>query len=453
MEEFNRTSFHPVALALTLAMGVALFFGRRDRAMTPLLLVAVLVPHAHRVVIGGLDFSMLRILLIFGWMRVVARAEGRGFHWHRLDIWLLVWLGFSTLAYIVGPRASAENVVNRLGMILDVAGSYFLLRVLLRNIASLDRSIRAFGAMAVFLSLPMLLENQTGRNVFSLLGGVEPYTIIRDGRLRCQGAFAHPIMAGNFGASVTPLFLALFLALPTQRARHGVSLIAATAIVIFSASSGPLIAYIAALVGWALWPVRRYMTLVRWGALVTLIVLHFIREKPVWHLIGRLSSLTGGTGYHRYALIDAAIRYFPEWWLLGTASTTHWKGFESRDITNQYVLEGVRGGCATMLAFVGMLVVGFQSVGQSLRLAAAQPAVHAGSRRKNALVAWGLGVALASHATAFIAVSYFGQLQTIFFLQLALIPSLQVALGSAPLRARVRTNVGTPAPAPASTRG
>ncbi len=47
-----------------------------------------------------------------------------------------------------------------------------------------------------------------------------------------------------------------------------------------------------------------------------------VREKPVWHLIGRLSELIGGTGYHRVRLIDAAIDHFGDWWLKGAKSCT-----------------------------------------------------------------------------------------------------------------------------------
>jgi hypothetical protein len=189
-------------------------------------------------------------------------------------------------------------------------------------------------------------------------------------------------------------------------------------------------------VGFALWPFRRRLALARWATLGLLVVIHFVREKPVWHLIGRLSSITGGTGYHRYALIDAAVQHFDEWWLLGVVSTEHWTRYNATDITNQYILEGVRGGLATLLAFVALLVLAFRSVGRCLRLCARHPAVGRAGRRQTALLAFGLGVALASHSVAFIAVSYFGQLQTIFFMQLAMIPSLEVTLARSRARAR-----------------
>jgi hypothetical protein len=436
---FGHTTFHPATLALTLLMGAAFFVVRRERAMLPLLVVAVFVPHLHRIVVGGLDFSMLRIVLLFGWARVLSRGETGGYRWHPADTAILVWLGFSTFAYMVGPRASFANFVNRLGLISDVAGSWFLLRVLLRTPRSLQLSIASFAGMALLIVGPMLIERVTGWNLFSVLGGVAERTIVRDGRMRCQGAFSHPIMAGNFGATIAPLFVAMWLGLPRERIRYMLAFAAATAITIFSASSGPLIAYVSSTIGWSLWPVRRHMRAFRWGTLATLVVLHFVREKPVWHLIGRLSSITGGTGYHRYAIIDAAVNHFSEWWLFGIESTAHWTKYNATDITNQYILEGVRGGLATLLAFIALLVVAFQSVGRSLAHARALDA-SAAERRRMGWLAWGLGTALAAHAVAFIAVSYFGQLQSILFMQMAMIPCLEVALR--------RQRASAPAPEP-----
>ena len=70
-EAYGSTQIHPVALLLTISMGVAMFVVRRDRTAIPLLIVACFITHAQRVVIGGLDFSMLRILVLFGWARVL----------------------------------------------------------------------------------------------------------------------------------------------------------------------------------------------------------------------------------------------------------------------------------------------------------------------------------------------------------------------------------------------
>jgi len=426
--EYGQTQIHPVALMLTLAMGVAMLFLRRDHAVLAFLVVACLVTHAQRVVVVGMDFSMLRIVILFGWARILYRGEAAQYRYQPLDAALLIWLVFGTLVSMVGPRASAELIVRRLGFNMDAAGTYFLFRILLRDVRDVYRAVGAFGWIALLLVGPMVLENLTGRNAFAVLGGVHDFTIIRDGRLRCQGSFSHAIMAGNFGATTAALLGAFWVGGSKQRIRYVPALVAAALIAILSASSGPLMVLVAAILGWALWPYRQHMRLFRWGIFAALVVIHFVREKPVWHLIGRLSSITGGTGYHRVALIQGAVDHFSEWWFLGTYSTAHWKGVHAQDITNQYILEGVRGGLATMLSFIAILVIAFRTVGRSLRRAQRRADWPAAERRRAAILAWGLGVCLAAHSVAFIGVSYFGQLQTILFLHLAMIPSLDRAL-------------------------
>lgn len=428
MGKYGQTEIHPIALVLTLAMGVAIFLVRRDRAVVPLLIVACFVTHAQRIVVAGLDFSMLRIVILFGWARILLRGDTREYRFHPLDAVLLIWLAFGTLAYIIGPRGSTAAFVQRLGVIVDAAGTYFLFRVLLLQVGDIHRAIEAFGWIALAMVGPMIVENLTGRNLFATLGGVPEITTIRDGRLRCQASFSHPIMAGNFGATTAALVGALWLGSPKHRLRHSAALTAAAAITILSASSGPLIALLTAILGWVLWPYRRYMPLFRWGTLAALVVIHFAREKPLWHLIGRLSSITGGQGWHRVGLITAAIENFDDWWLLGAYSTSHWKTNLGHDITSHYILEGVRGGIATLGSLLVLLVVAFNTVGRSIGRAEAQASWPPKERRTAALLTWALGVCLAVHSVAFIAVSYFGQLFTIFYLQLAIIPSLAHAV-------------------------
>jgi hypothetical protein len=268
---------------------------------------------------------------------------------------------------------------------------------------------------------------------------------MRDGRLRCMASFSHPIMAGNFGATTAALVLGLWMTEPVHRMRHTIAAVSASAITILSASRGPLMAWLTALTGWGLWWQRKNMRAIRWTVFLVLLFLHLVREKPVWHLLARLASITGGTGYHRFKLIDEFIAHFSEWWLLGTGSTEHWHLAQSSDITNQYILEGIRGGLPTLLAFVTVLVLGFRTTGRSVRRAMTLPQLSPVERERTAMVGWGLGVCLAVHSVAFIGVSYFGQMSSLLYLHVAMIPSYAVAL------ARMPAPATSPAPAPVPT--
>src|SRR5690606_32613661 len=127
------------------------------------------------------------------------------------------------------------------------------------------------------------------------------------------------------------------------------------------------------------------------GVVVMLVVIHFIREKPVWHLLGRINVIGSSTGHHRYLLIDNAIKHFDEWGLVGTKSTAHW-GHQMFDVTNQYLLEGVRGGFVAMLLFLIVLLLAFRMLGS---------AVASDKRCPTDFSAWLVGSALFGHAAIF----------------------------------------------------
>ena len=163
---------------------------------------------------------------------------------------------------------------------------------------------------------------------------------------------------------------------------------------------------------------RYQMREVRWGIALTLTFLHMIKERPVWSLIARASAVGGGTGWHRYKLIDAFVQRFHEWWLVGTTSTAHW-GWGLQDVTNQYVLEGVRGGLVALILFLAIIVLAFQGVGRVWRLCRHDPYRLA--------LSWALGVSLFVHSMNFLGVSYFGQIHIAWYLVLGMIGSMSPA--------------------------
>lgn len=82
--------------------------------------------------------------------------------------------------------------------------------------------------------------------------------------------------------------------------------------------------YLAAIIGLSFLRLRRHMRMVFWSGVAGLVGLHMVMKAPVWALVARTKIVTGSTGYHRFALIDSAIKNFREWWLVGTYLTGHW---------------------------------------------------------------------------------------------------------------------------------
>jgi len=170
-------------------------------------------------------------------------------------------------------------------------------------------------------------------------------------------------------------------------------------IVFTCASSTPVMALASGIVGGIMFVMRRYMRMVRWGIALTLIALHLVMQAPVWHLISRVSAVDGSTGWYRYYLIDQAIKHFSEWAVIGTRSTAHWF-WGAQDVTNQYILEGVRGGFLTLCVFVALIAFSFKEAGYLWRAVSRD-------KEKRAM-AWGLGVSLFVHCVIGIGGAYMG---------------------------------------------
>ncbi|MGH7494581.1 MAG: hypothetical protein ACREOO_19590 [bacterium] len=408
---YDQTVIHPGALAFTLMAGVLMLLLPRRYVIVPFLVAGVFIPIQQRLVIASLDFYMLRILILFGWTRLLLRSEYRGLKLNALDKGMILWAVAGIISYTF-LWETERAFINRLGISFDVLGSYFLIRCLVRDLQDITFVVKALAVICVPLAIAMLIERATGRNAFAVFGGVPEFTLIRDGRLRCQGAFVHPILAGTFGASLLPLFLSLKWQPEAGKRFAIIGGLAATIITFTSSSSGPLITYVAGLAGLCLWPLRRNMRLIRWGMAYLVIGLHLRMQAPVWALLARVEVVGCSTGYHRYYLFDEFINRFDEWWLWGVKSTAHW-GDHLFDVTNQFVRIGVDGGLITLGLFIALIVLCYRNLGQALWTR--------GRRWPERILIWALGASLFAHLISFWGVSYFDQIIVAWYLLLAVI--------------------------------
>lgn len=416
----GQTVVHPIGLLAVIILGLLVLILPRKWSVLPILIMACFVSSAQRIVVAGLDFDFLRIMVFFGIIRVYSKKESSRFMWISLDTGIILWMLSSMLFYIL-QQHTFNAVVNRLGFAFDVLGMYFLFRFLIRDWIDIEYILYGIILISIPVAVFFLFENQTGRNLFSIFGGVPHITEIREGRLRCQGAFSHPILAGCFWVSLLPIFASFWWKSAKQRAWVITGFITSSIIVICCASSTPVMGVISAVIGGLFFYFRYRMRLIRWLVLLALVALHMVMNNPVWHLISRFSAVGGSTSWHRYNVINETINHFDEWFLCGCSGYTvaGW-GIYNGDVTNQYVLEGIRGGFLTLCLFVLVLVFAFRNIGRLWRQNT-QDAYHLA-------LSWALGVSLYVHCVNFIGVSYFGQIQIIWYLLLAMIGSLSEKL-------------------------
>lgn len=407
----NTTNIDSFGLTFALLMGLLMLVLPRRHALLPVVALVCYMTMGQRLMIFGLNFTMIRVLLLFGLMRVLMRGEVQSGTFNRIDRILLWWVLSSIVSYTL-LWGTGEAFVNRLGLAYDALGLYFIFRVLVRDLDDMRTVVRQFAWLVVPLALCMLIEKQTGRNPFGALGGVPPETLVREGVLRCQGPFAHPILAGAFGSALLPLFIGLWWQ-RSSRFLASLGMLAAATIVATAGSSGPVMAAAGGMLALWLWPMRWHMRSVRWVIVVGVLGLHLAMAAPVWFILDRIGVFGGSTGFHRAILIDHAVHNFSEWWLVGTRSTANW-GYYMFDVTNQYVLVGVQGGLITLILFVAIIVRCFSAVGHALR-------EWGDDHRTAQKLVWAFGASLLVHAVNYVSVPYFDQNIVAWYLLLAMI--------------------------------
>jgi hypothetical protein len=396
---------------------------------------------AERVIIASLDFPMLRILMLTGWARVIMRGEMRIGKLNAIDKGLIAFMISSIVIYTILWGTSGA-FINRLGHAYNLFGSYFLFRFLVRDVDDVVRVLKITALCVIPLAVAMLMEKVSGRNVFAIFGGVPLITAIRNGAVRCQGPFAHPILAGTFGATLFPLFVALWRQGRQTRSLSLAAILSSVVIVLASASSGPVVALLAGLVALSLWPLRKHMRVIRWGLLLALVGLEIVMKAHVWFLIARIDLVSGSTAYYRAYLIDRFIDNFGDWWLFGIKNTGVWADVTVglHDRTSQYVVYGADGGLSTLVLFILVIAYSFRAVGLTMRgLKEESPQLQ--------FCIWALGAALFSHAVNFISVSYFDQNVVNWYLLLALISTVSLSVHDIREKVTVRrgslqTNLG-----------
>jgi hypothetical protein len=415
-----KTLVTPVAIIFVLLAAFFLFRSPKRWAALPLLAGAGYMTLGQDIQVGPLHFTVIRILVAVGVVRVITRRERIEGGLRKLDWMMMIW-GICAVLSSFFHKDFTSALITRLAFFYDSLGIYFLLRVFVQGADSLFTLSKIVIIMLAPIALEMASESVTGRNNFSFLGGVSPLCEVRLGKIRAQGPFLHSILAGTVGAVCWPLLLPFW---KKQRNLALLGLLTSGIIVLSSKSSGPIMTAFFIFVGLCVWKVRQYMRVIRWGILIAIIALDLVMTSPVYYLLARIDLTGSSTGWHRAELIHASITHLDEWWLAGTDYTRHWMptgvdwNKNHTDITNHYIKMGVIGGLPLMISFIGVLVVAFNSVGKALW-------ASKGDLFEKRFMIWTLGAILFGHALTFMSVSYFDQTIVFFLLVLAAIGSLQ----------------------------
>jgi hypothetical protein len=395
----KETMLNPlVAVAMLIAI-VLILTTPRNKGITPFLLACFSIPLGQVVVLGGLHFTVLRILIIAGLLRratLAGSSAGGKFPggFNPVDRMAVLWT-VSLLTILSLQWMDMQAFIHNLGDFLDCLGGYLVVRFFIPDGEAIRRAIKTLAVVCVIQGIFMINEQISRVNAFGFLGGASVWVTVRDGKVRSEGVMGC-ISAGAFAGALIPVFLSL----STERKYRMVTyagLAGAAAMVITSNASTSLLALAASLLGLAFWPLRKKMRLIRWGLVLTLVALHLVMKAPVWALIARVDLTGSSSGFHRYMLVDNCIRHFSDWWLLGYKYYDRW-GWDMWDLCNQFVVQALTGGVVTLVAYIAIFSRSFGAIGRARKQVE-------GDRGREWFI-WCLGATLFSIVVAHFGINY-----------------------------------------------
>ena len=410
---YDQTILNPIVFIFVILMGITTLLIDKDNVLIPLIFVACYITEQQRISIAGLDFNMIRVMLLFLFSRVVIKHEWEFSKLNNIDKVYITYLIANVFINTLLVKSSSA-FINRLGFAFDNLGMYIMLRNYIINFNQVNKIVKWLAYAGILVAFAMLFEQLNGRNLFSALGGVPDITFIREGRLRSQGAFSHPIMAGTFGATMLPLIWGYSKQADKKQSVVIIGYIVSICITLTSNSSGPLFTLIAAIGGLFLWQFRDYMSVFRKTIFFSLLFLEIIMTGHIHNLIIQAAVIPGSTSYHRFIIIDTAINQFSEWMWFGSLDALSWHPF-MRDVTNHYVMEGLRAGMINLGLFIAIFIYCYKHIGNAMKKF---------SDINHKKYIWALGSVLFAHNVSFIGATYFGQMLYFFYLTLALISAM-----------------------------
>lgn len=411
-------------ILFVLVCAAAIIVLRRHWAPIPLLAGCCYMTIGQGVDIGPVSLPVYRIILAVGLLRVVVRRESVAGGINTIDKMVIAWSAWVVFASLFHVRMPGAGPVYASGLVFNVTLFYFLTRVWCSDLAALMSLSRVVAWLLVPVALAMVGEHIYERNVFGAFGGVPEGVYVRNGSIRAQGPFQHPILAGTVGAVCLPLMIGIWR---SYRVSAVTGVMACVAIVFASTSSGPLMSMLLGIFALLMWFCRSWLGLIRWAAVGLYVLAELTMTRPAYYLISKIDLTGSSTGWHRSRLIESAFNHLSEWWLFGTDYTGHWMATtlgdtgQHADLTNYYIHVGVIGGIPAMLLLVAIIWRAFVWVGECIRTAPV-------TLHQHRFMIWCLGAGLFAHAGTCLSVSYYDQSMMFFWLNIGVISSLYSVL-------------------------
>ena len=365
-----------VTLTIALILSVLVIALRPKYALVAYIIGLLWYPSFLAVSIGTIDILVGRFVVAVLLLRCFF-DDGirRKFTWNRLDTLVTLSMVVYVGAYLITQvNPIAQTLEGRGGFIMDTWCAYLTTRFIVTDRKKLITIIKCIGVALVPLAILGIIESVTGWQPFAPLWRFSPWVregarFVSEGRFgfaRAVGPFSHAILFGGVFAMFLPLIYYLRHEKGDWRSLTyvllGITLLGALS----SMSSGPWVMVIVVVFCLVM---ERHKHLVK--PLFILLVFSCISigiasNRPFYHVMASWANPLGGAGWHRAQLIDVAIMKFDEWWLIGYGDKDpgwgHYFGMGRSDITNEYILNGVRYGILGIIALCAVLAKAFRDL-------------------------------------------------------------------------------------------
>ncbi len=405
----------PAFLALLFFLCISLLSSKKDSIIVPIIIAMCFLPADKAILIGSLNFKAIRILALVGLVKLYFVGQTK-FKFNIIDYLFITYNLYGSIIYIIASQNMFGAFIYRAGTFIDSIILYIVFRNCIRTKESIRLITKTFYWCVIALLPFTIFEFFLGYNLFSILG--RSSIVMRHGEIRAAATFSHSILFGSFAAAIFPVLWTDFI--NEKKIFKCVGVLSCIFFVIACSSSGPIVALAAAICFLCFFRWKQYSIYLAWSILFTALFIQLVRVKSIWHFLYLRLPLKGSsTGFHRYLLTEAATKDFKDWWFFGYGDLGPqwhlkywpWTHAHFTDVTNQYILEAVRGGFLTMIGFMALCYIATKTLG---KFSISQKNIQ------EQRVWWGFTVMMLAHCISFLSVAYFGQITMLFFLSIAL---------------------------------
>ena len=337
--------------------------------------LAMMLPTAASVNLGGLRLSAYRIVLIVMFLPMLFQLlSGRKGRVHLFDMLVFAHCGWVVLA-LIKWGGFAQGIESGGIYVVEFAGAYMLARLYIRSYADFAAAARAYVGLVLATLVFTVPEALTGIHflhdgISGALGGpMAPYIEPRMGLERTFGPFDHPILYGVFCASA---FSLAYFVIAERRLMNlgGMAKVVGVGLATFmSASAGPYVVLM--MQGFvAAWQRVLGQVQGRWAALFTMfaamyIAIDLFSEKTPFHVFVNNFTFSRQSAYNRILIFEfgsAEVARHPIFGIgLGDWERPAWM---SDSMDNFWLVTAVRYGLPALFLLAALLLGLVWQVGQ-----------------------------------------------------------------------------------------